>query len=136
MPREVVFRPQAEDDALAVHAWYESRRAGLGREFGQAVEALISRIVENPFSFQRVHVETRRAVLSRLPYAIYFRASDAEVVVLAIHGRQHQSRWQERSKLTLPVTRSTQRFRLVAESAAGEGPWVVAATEHHVPAAR
>lgn len=97
MPREVVFRPQAEDDALAVHAWYEARRAGLGREFGQAVEALTSRIVENPFSFQRVHVETRRAVLSRFPYAVYFRASDTEVVVLAIHGRQHQSRWQQRS---------------------------------------
>ena len=97
MPREVVFRPQAEDDALAVRAWYESRRAGLGREFGQAVETLILRIVENPFLFQRIHVETRRAVLPRFPYAIYFRASDAEVVVLAIHGRQHQSRWQDRS---------------------------------------
>ena len=97
MPREVVFRPQAEDDALAVRAWYESRRAGVGREFGQAVEALISRIVENPFLFKRVHVETRRAVLPRFPYAIYFRASDDEVVVLAIHGRQHQSQWQDRS---------------------------------------
>ena len=97
MPREVVFRLQAEDDALAVHAWYESRRVGLGREFGHALDALIATIVDNPFLFRRVHAETRRAVLSRFPYAVYFRCSDTEVVVLAIHGRQHQSRWQERS---------------------------------------
>lgn len=97
MPREVVFRPQAEGDAVAVHAWYESRRAGLGREFGQAVETLVARIVGNPFLFQRVHGDTRRAVMSRFPYAIYFRPTSDEIVVLAIHGRQHESRWQERS---------------------------------------
>lgn len=97
MSREVVFRPQAEDDVLAVHKWYESRRAGLGREFGQAVDALLSRIVENPFQFRLVHAHTRRAVLSRFPYAIYFRATDDDVVVLAVQGRQHQSQWQGRS---------------------------------------
>lgn len=96
MAREVVFRPQAEDDAVAVHAWYESRRAGLGSEFGQAVETLIARIADNPFQYQRVHGDTRRAVLSRFPYAIYFRPTNDDIVVLAIHGRQHPSRWQGR----------------------------------------
>ena len=97
MSREVVFRPQAEDDALDAHAWYESRRTGLGREFGHAVNTLVTRIVDNPLLFPRVHGETRRAVLSRFRYAIYFRETDDQIVVLAIHGRQHQSRWQERS---------------------------------------
>lgn len=97
MAREVVFRPQAEDDVLAVRAWYESRRAGLGREFGQAVDTLVSRIVENPFLFQRVQLEARRAVLSQFPYAIYFRATDDQLVVLAVHGRQDPAQWQARS---------------------------------------
>ena len=97
MSREVVFRPQAEDDVLAVRAWYEARRAGLGKEFGQAVDALVSRILENPFLFQRVQLETRRAVLSRFPYVIYFRATDDQLVVLAVHGRQHPAQWQARS---------------------------------------
>jgi len=48
-------------------------------------------------AFPRVHNETRRAVLSRFPYAIYFRVAEDEVVVLAIHGRQHPSGWQTRS---------------------------------------
>lgn len=94
---QVVLRPEAADDASEVQAWYESRRAGLGREFGVAIEALIGRIATNPFMFHRVHGEIRRAVLSRFPYAIFFRPSGDQIVVLAIHGRQHPSRWKTRS---------------------------------------
>jgi toxin ParE1/3/4 len=93
----VVFRPQAEDEALEVRQWYESRRSGLGQKFGQALNALIARIATSPSAFPRVHNEIRRAVLSLLPYAIYFRMADEAVVVLAIHGRQHPSRWRRRS---------------------------------------
>ena len=34
MALDVVFRPQAEDEVLEVRQWYESKRFGLGREFG------------------------------------------------------------------------------------------------------
>lgn len=98
MPRKVVFRPQAEDDALEVRQWYESRRPGLGKEFGQVVDALVDRIAENPLAFPSVHNEARRAVLWRFPYAVYFRLTDNDdIVVLAIHGRQHPSHWRARS---------------------------------------
>jgi plasmid stabilization system protein ParE len=94
--RAVVFRPQAEGEALDVRQWYESKRIGLGQEFGRALDVLIERVVANPLAFPRVHQEIRRAVLSRFPYAVYFRVTDEAVVVLAIHGRQHPSRWQYR----------------------------------------
>lgn len=96
MAHQVVFRPQAEDEVLEVRQWYESRRTGLGREFGEAVDGLVARIAANPLAFQRVHNETRRAVLARFPYAIYFRVASDDVVVQAVHGRQHPSRWQRR----------------------------------------
>lgn len=92
----VVFRPQAEDEVLEVRQWYEARRAGLGREFGEAVDGLVARVAANPLAFERVHQETRRAVLTRFPYAIYFRVSGDDIVVQAVHGRQHPSRWQRR----------------------------------------
>ena len=44
MPLRIVFRPQAEGETLAVCAWYESRRTGLGREFAEAVDALLDRM--------------------------------------------------------------------------------------------
>lgn len=97
MTRRVVFRPQAEDDALEIRQWYEARREGLGAEFGLAVDALVARVAANPLAFQRAHGETRRAVLTRFPYAIYFRVVGEEIVVLALHGRQHQSHWRTRS---------------------------------------
>jgi hypothetical protein len=59
---------------LEVRQWYEARRSGLGKEFGQAVDELVTRIVANLLACQRAHNETRRAVLSRFPYAIYARA--------------------------------------------------------------
>jgi plasmid stabilization system protein ParE len=94
---EVVFRPRAEDEALDVRQWYESKRFGLGREFAEELNRIVERIAAGPLHFPRVHGETRRAVLSRFPYAVYFRVADAAVVVLAIHGRQHPSRWQRRA---------------------------------------
>ena len=96
MTRQVVFRPEAEDEVLATCAWYEGRRAGLGKEFAQAVDEIVSRIVDTPVAYQRAHRDTRRAVLSRFPYAVYYRLAGEEIVVLAVHGRQHESRWQSR----------------------------------------
>jgi plasmid stabilization system protein ParE len=94
---EVVFRPQAEDEALEARQWYKSRRPGLGREFCQALDGLIARIAASPLAFPRVHNETRRAIFSRFPYAVYFRLAKEAVIVLAIHGRQHPSHWRRRS---------------------------------------
>ena len=95
--RAVVFRPQAEGEALDVRQWYESRRVGLGEEFGAEVDAAVVRIVESPLAFPRVRSETRRAVLTRSPYALYFRLTEETIVVLAVHGRQDPSRWHQRS---------------------------------------
>ena len=97
MTRQVVFRPEAEDEVLATRAWYEARRWGLGKEFAQAVNELVSRIVDAPMAYQRAHGDTRRAVLFRFPYAVYYRLAGEDIVVLAVHGRQHESRWQSRS---------------------------------------
>ena len=93
----VYFRPEAEVEVLESQHWYEGRRRGLGAEFEEGVAETVSRVAENPLAFQKVHGETRRAVLRRFPYAIYFRLTGDQVVVLAVHGRQHEKHWQSRS---------------------------------------
>lgn len=97
MTPTVVFRPQADAEAVEVRRWYEARRQGLGDEFGAEVDAAVTRIAEHPHAYPRVRGETRRAVLNRFPYAIYFRATPEEIVVLGVHGRQDPARWQSRS---------------------------------------
>jgi plasmid stabilization system protein ParE len=93
----IVFRPEAESDTLDARAWYEERRRGLGEEFGIAVNQTVANILEHPFAYPRVRGETRRAIMRRFPYAIYFRALPEEIVVLAVtHGRRDARRWQVR----------------------------------------
>jgi hypothetical protein len=59
---------------------------------------MVERIVTSPLPFLSAHGETRQGVLTRFPYAIYFRVlADGAIVVLAVHGRQHPSHWQTRS---------------------------------------
>ena len=55
MARQVVFRPEAEDEVLEAFEWYENRRAGLGNEFAQAVDEIITRIIENPLAYHLAH---------------------------------------------------------------------------------
>jgi toxin ParE1/3/4 len=96
MNRFVRFRPEAEADALETRDWYESRQEGLGAEFRMELDTTIERIVANPLLYRLVHGETRRALLDRFPYAVYFRVAGDEIVVLAVHGRQHPRRWRSR----------------------------------------
>lgn len=96
MSWRVSFRPQAEAEAVEARDWYENRRDGLGTEFRAALEDTIDRIVTNPLMHPEVHDETRRAILQRFPYVVYYRVVGEEIVVLAVHGRQHPRRWQMR----------------------------------------
>jgi toxin ParE1/3/4 len=56
----------------------------------------VERIRRDPRSFPMIHGQIRRLVLRRFPYAVYFREQGAEILVIALHGRQDPRRWQQR----------------------------------------
>lgn len=89
MNRRVSFRPEAEAEALETRDWYEGRQPGLGTTFRAALDETVQRAIENPLLYRRVRGETRRAILTRFPYAVYFRLVGDDILVLAVHGRQH-----------------------------------------------
>jgi toxin ParE1/3/4 len=80
---EVLVRQVAESDLEAAQDWYERQRQGLGAEFREAVDLLFRRLADNPRIYPIVYLSTRRAVLRRFPYVVYFTVEDATVVVLA-----------------------------------------------------
>jgi len=93
----LVFRPEAESELLDARAWYHDQQPGLGQAFATEVDRVLMAIVEHPLAYPRVHGETRRALVRRFPYAIYFRAMSDEVVVPAVvHGRRLPRRWRSR----------------------------------------
>jgi toxin ParE1/3/4 len=52
---------------------------------------VLTSIVQAPLAYPRVQGETRRALVRRFPYAIYFHATSDEIVVLGvIHGRRQR----------------------------------------------
>ena len=97
MTPRLVFRPEAEAEVLDARSWYERERVGLGVIFAVAVEATFTAILQNPLAYPRVKGDTRRALVRRFPYAVYFRPVDDEIIVLAVmHGRRSRRQWRSR----------------------------------------
>jgi len=89
--------PQAERETQEAARWYDNESAGLGEAFLDVVQQTLEAVVENPFRFPLVHRDTRRALLKRFPYGIFFRIRPDRIKVLAIvHLSRDPSRWQRR----------------------------------------
>ncbi len=95
--RPVRFLPEAVEDLLATQRWYGRLDPALAQDFAEAVVAAVERIRRDPRSFPMIHGQIRRLVLRRFPYAVYFRDQSAEILVIALHGRQDPRRWQQRT---------------------------------------
>ncbi len=97
MVETVIILPEAEQDVAEARDWYEGRRAGLGREFVEAINARIRVIQRNPEVFAAVHENYRRALVERFPYMIFYEASENAVVVHAVfHCARDPQAWQRR----------------------------------------
>jgi plasmid stabilization system protein ParE len=98
MARRWIVRPLAESDLDRAASWYEDQRPGVGLRFLDAADELFERLRASPLQFPLVSTDVRRALLHTFPYAVYFRATDAAVVVLAVlHLRRDPSSWRTRS---------------------------------------
>ncbi len=93
----IIVRPLADADARDAKAWYAGRSSEAAERFVDALAATVSLISDHPYAFQRVDEATRRAVLRRFPYAVYYRVTEEAVIVLAVHGRQDPAHWKTRT---------------------------------------
>jgi plasmid stabilization system protein ParE len=98
MNHELIVEPEAEVEIDQASRWYEKQSPGLGADFLRAVEMALAVIRRNPFQYQIVYDEVRRAGLRRFPHGLMYVVSDREIIVVAcIHGRRDPKRWQERT---------------------------------------
>ena|SRR5687768_2956808 len=99
MARRFIVRPLAEADLEDAARWYEAESAGLTDRFLTDVDSTFVRIRERPLQFPTVASDVRRALLHTFPYAVYFRASDESVIVLAVlHLRRNPKVWRARAR--------------------------------------
>ena len=94
----VHFQPDAETDVADAAAWYETQRNGLGAEFLDEILSTCDLISENPDMFPVVHRNTRRAVIKKFPFGIYYIAEDSFVSIISVmHGSRDPNTWKDRT---------------------------------------
>jgi toxin ParE1/3/4 len=74
---QVRFEDEADAEYRQAGRWYESRRAGLGTEFFDAVDATLRRIVEFPRAGSTVpraprDLPVKRRAVTRFPYHVVY----------------------------------------------------------------
>ena len=98
MSLKVYLRPEAEADIEDAATWYDRQRKGLGQEFLDDVLVALDTISENPNIYPIMYRQSRRAVVRRFPFGIFYRVDEGLVVVLAVmHGSRHPRRWKKRT---------------------------------------
>ena len=96
MTYEVRLREEADRDLTEAALWYELHGTGLGYQFLDVVLRALVSIAEHPFIYPLVWRETRRALMNRFPFGIYFRmCGDMIVVVAVMHGSRHPRNWMK-----------------------------------------
>jgi len=94
----VHFRPDAETDITEASAWYETQRFGLGSDFLDEILATCNGIAKNPQMYPLVHRATRRAVIDKFPFGIYYRIENGLVTIIAVmHGSRDPNNWRNRT---------------------------------------
>jgi plasmid stabilization system protein ParE len=89
------FRPAAAADVEAAFRWYQVQREGLGDEFLNELVLVVHAIGENAYRFPVVHRDTRRALLHRFPYALFYRILPDRIMAV---GCFHAARDPRRSR--------------------------------------
>ena len=92
------FHPDVNDETNSAYLWYEQRQPGLGTKFLDAVQDVLAEIAGHPARYGYAEGDIREGLLTRFPYAVYYRELDDRIRVLAVyHTSRDPLRWQSRS---------------------------------------
>ena len=98
MSFQLLLRPAAKADLREAFAWYETQQAGLGGDFLEAVGRKLAQLESNPLQFPVVRQATRRAIVTRFPYSVFYVLQDQLISVLAMmHHAREPAHWQRRN---------------------------------------
>jgi toxin ParE1/3/4 len=79
--RRIVLMPEAESDLDEAYWWYEDREPGLGEDFLKCIEEVFAKVAKNPLHYPVRFDDSRRILVRRFPYAVYFECDDAAVTI-------------------------------------------------------
>ncbi len=95
---EIIVSGEAQIEVCEAFDYYEEKNKGLGFEFMRSLDAVLQAVKRNPFAYQTIHKETRRVLLRKFPYALFYVADEKRIVVIAcFHQKRSSIDWLRRS---------------------------------------
>ncbi|MGH7490359.1 MAG: type II toxin-antitoxin system RelE/ParE family toxin [bacterium] len=88
----VEFHPAAVREIEAAQAWYEQRSLLAASAFLGEFSAAVQRIRKTPLRYAEAEANTRRALLDRFPFTIYYRVRPDRPEVVWVVAVAHQKR--------------------------------------------
>ena len=93
----VRVHPAARDELRQARLWYEERSPLSAVAFEQELIAAVSRLAEAPMRYPVAEHGTRRLVLRRFPYNVFYRVGTEEIVIVAVaHQKRRPGYWAVR----------------------------------------
>jgi len=64
----------------------------------RALDAALQSVKRNPLAYQTIYKETRRVLIRKFPYAVFYIAEENRIVVIACsHQKRSEIDWLERT---------------------------------------
>jgi plasmid stabilization system protein ParE len=82
--KQLIVSPEAEDELMDAARWYNQREKDLGIKFLTMLDVAFDAIQRRPNWFPIKRGQTRRILMKRFPYAVYFLDEPDAVVVVAV----------------------------------------------------
>jgi len=97
----VRFHPEARAELREAHRWYYERSPLSATAFAHAIDNAVSRIVEAPTQYPLADQGTRKLVLQRFPFNIFYLSGESEIVIVAVaHQKRRPGYWSTRVALS------------------------------------
>jgi toxin ParE1/3/4 len=97
MKGEVRFHEDAVTEYEAAFEWYYLRSEFLASRFAEEMNRVIDMISEAPRRWPVANHGTRRFLLQRFPFAVFYREVSSGIQVLAVaHGHRKPGYWKNR----------------------------------------
>ncbi len=94
---QVVFHPDAVEEAAVARLWYSERSQSAADSFLAELDQGIKSIANTPERWPLFVHMTRRYLFRRFPFQIVYRATKDRIEVVAVaHGRRRPGYWRSR----------------------------------------
>ena len=87
-PYTIIFDGRARDDMFQAKRWYRKQSAHLAKRFNAELLRAVDELQDAPLRWREWRPPTRRYILHRFPYNLFYEVSDRQIVILALLHQQ------------------------------------------------